>query len=331
MSYKELKYRTQIKILRGFVTDIIKNQYSFKIRQLKFIHHGENTTFKLLDSKGALYQVRVHRYGYHSDKAILEEIQWVNRLFNKGVKVPGPIKNKNGKYLSKGLLDFDQTKRQVAIFKWVKGRRILSYFPDHKFTQLGETLALLHSDTLHYKVKHRNYWNADGLVGKKSTYGNKKIDWLNKNEANLLKRVTSENLRLLKKYEKKTLKKGLIHADIHSGNMLMKKGEVCLIDFDDSGYGMHFYDIATTLYKPWRNYTLKKLSLKRYKEIQSYLLGAYSEAHSVDQKDLDMIPTFLDTRVLSGIQWLNNVIDNPRLAKLAKPFTKFHLKRFKKY
>mgnify|MGYP000082090967 CR=1 FL=1 len=330
-AYRNLKYLTQVRLLRSFVIDVIEKQYCLKIRQLKFIHHGENTTFKLLDNKGDSYQVRIHRYNYHSDKAILEEITWVNRLFNKGMDVPCPVHNKAGKFLSKEIFRFDDTSRQVVIFKWVKGRRILTYFPDHKFSQIGKTLAFLHKDTFNYKVKHRKYWGADGLVGKNKTYGKtKKIEWLTQKEEALLKRVTKTNLRLLRKYERNTNKVGLIHADIHSGNILMNKGEVCLIDFDDCGDGMHLYDIATTLYKPWRNYTLKKLPYKRYTEIQDYLLQAYSKIHNITQKDIEMIPVFLDTRVLTGIEWLNHVIDNPRLAKLAKPFTKFHLKRFKK-
>ena len=37
---------------------------------------------------------------------------------------------------------------------------------------------------------------------------------------------------------------GLIHADLRHANLLVKDGEVKVIDFDDSGFGWYLYDLA---------------------------------------------------------------------------------------
>jgi Ser/Thr protein kinase RdoA (MazF antagonist) len=39
----------------------------------------------------------------------------------------------------------------------------------------------------------------------------------------------------------------LIHADLHRDNLLIDRGEVGVIDFDDCGWGYFAYDLATLL------------------------------------------------------------------------------------
>ena len=39
----------------------------------------------------------------------------------------------------------------------------------------------------------------------------------------------------------------LIHADMHPGNILVDGDRLTVIDFDDTGFGWHQYDIATAL------------------------------------------------------------------------------------
>lgn len=41
---------------------------------------------------------------------------------------------------------------------------------------------------------------------------------------------------------------GLVHADLHSGNVLLHEERWTAIDFDDSGYGAYAFDLAMPLY-----------------------------------------------------------------------------------
>lgn len=41
---------------------------------------------------------------------------------------------------------------------------------------------------------------------------------------------------------------GLIHADLHSGNLLVHEDAVTAVDFDDCGYGSYAFDVAMPLY-----------------------------------------------------------------------------------
>jgi Ser/Thr protein kinase RdoA (MazF antagonist) len=44
---------------------------------------------------------------------------------------------------------------------------------------------------------------------------------------------------------------GLIHGDLHFGNVVFSTNGIHAIDFDDCGFGYWVYDIATTM-RPWR-------------------------------------------------------------------------------
>ena len=39
-----------------------------------------------------------------------------------------------------------------------------------------------------------------------------------------------------------------IHADLHTGNLLVAENRLAVIDFDDSSFGWHSYDAATVLF-----------------------------------------------------------------------------------
>ncbi len=332
IKFEERTYRSQLFHLKKLALKALSN-YKFRVRSISFIQHGENTTYKIIDNRNQGYLLRIQNPYYHSDKAINEELKWLLSLNkNEEFKVPVPVQNKKNNLITRVFFDDQKIERQIIVFKWVEGRRCLTKFKDENFIELGELLAKLQISGKKQKIKYRNYWSAEGLVGKKATLGAfNKIDSLSKKENETLQILYKKNLSILKKYEKRTKKIGLFHADLHSGNIIFSNGMINPIDFDDCGYGLQMYDFGSTLYKVYRNYELKLFKKNKYIKLRNYLIEGYIKHSDLSQTDIDHILEFINARKFTAIQWLNGRSDNPKLAKRALPFTRFQIKALKKY
>ena len=58
---------------------------------LRLIKHRENAVYELNTTGGERFALRVHRAGYHSDRSLKSELQWIEALNDYGVGVPGVI------------------------------------------------------------------------------------------------------------------------------------------------------------------------------------------------------------------------------------------------
>src|SRR6185437_11237099 len=79
---------------------------------------------------------------------------------------------------------------------------------------------------------HRHAWNTTGLMGEQPLWGRFwELEALQPEERRLLERT-----------------RGAIAADLVPENLLVDDGRLCVIDFDDAGFGWHLFELATSLY-----------------------------------------------------------------------------------
>jgi len=270
--FNSATYLSQVRRLTSLAKDALK-EFSVKKYELKFINHGENTTFKILTKKQN-FLLRIHCRSHRSQLAFLEELKWLDFLSKRtSIPVQKPVQTKSGRYLVKINNSKVGHFRYCDLLEWQNG-----YIKNKKapttFFEVGNLIGKLQCNTI--KSKHRFYWDTNGLLGKKATLGGvaalaaeypKHIDELNLLRRQLFKKVKS--------YEKKNSDKlSLIHADLHFGNMIWRKNTICPIDFDDCGYGLNMYDLAVTLAQSSRYFDRvgKKESLKS----KEALLDGYS-------------------------------------------------------
>jgi Ser/Thr protein kinase RdoA (MazF antagonist) len=133
-------------------------------------------------------------------------------------------------------------------------------------------------------------------------------------------------LRKLHRFAKKHPQRmGLIHADLHFGNIIkLNHGGVGVIDFDDCGFGFHAYDIAVTLIS-----VENRLGEKRSKEFSRFkdaLIEGYKTQKSWDLKDELILADLMVARRLLMLGWMNSRADNPRIKKHLKGAVRVALK-----
>ena len=233
--FNKSSYLTQVRRLRKLAASALK-KYPIRVEEIKFINHGENATFKIIDSKNEAYLLRIHRGGYHTPAAIQEELSWLARLGQESqLAIPCPLKSKSGLLLEEASIPEVGT-RNCCLFKWLPGRFIEKGLKAKQMYQLGQLIAELHQDPP--KTKHRHYWNAEGLVGTNPKFGSlNTLQSVTPKQQKAITKARQTVFKKLKQFEQKYPKRqGLIHADLHLGNVLLVNNKIWAIDFDECGH-----------------------------------------------------------------------------------------------
>ena len=256
----------------------------------------ENHVYKVLDNHNESYALRIHRKGYNSEAELISEIQWIFELSKNNLNVPNPIISSNKNFLEnvKGS--------NVSLLDWINGVPMseISYYKDDSefdhFRLLGNSLAEIHtiSDNWQQPEKFvRKTWDLDGLLGPNPVWDK---FWenpsLKKNEKEKIIEASKKAFNQLIPL-KNLLDYGLIHADAVMENVLIDRGKVHILDFDDSGFGYRLFDLATILFSYEEN--------KNYEIIKENLLKGYLEKRKID---LHYLNTFMLLRAFTYVGWI---------------------------
>jgi len=323
-------YRSQIYQLRQLANDVLL-QYDLKVEQLKYIHHGENTTFEIVTRKGS-YLLRIHRDSYHTEEGIREELAWLNKLNESGFTAQKPIPSKENKLITYGEYKGEYLKRRCTVLTWQDGIFRGDSLTVNHSRNYGRLFARLHNPACQIPIKHRKYWHADGLLGKDDRFtGLFAIEeGLTKKQYTVFNECRETLLKKIKQYEKKFPEKfGLIHADMHFENLVWQGYNPVPIDFDDCGSGLHLYDICIYL-RSLENTLKRKKSTKTAAYFDAFMEG-YSEFGSITKADLEVLPYMRLARDVTMFAWGYSRRDNPSIFEFFKKSRKPRIEKYKQF
>jgi Ser/Thr protein kinase RdoA (MazF antagonist) len=283
---------------------------------LTLVEASENITYRIDDhASGRRWALRLHRPGYHTREEILGELAWVRALRAAGAVVTPPVVATRSGELVATAAGRSAGRRHAVLFEWVDGREPEPADPGGivgAFTTLGEIAARLHRHARAWRRPAgfaRFAWTFDTMLGPAGRWGR----WSDgmrtalagpagADGAAVLAQAAAEIERRLAGYGTGPAQFGLVHADMRLANLLVTGGggtgpeSVCVIDFDDCGFGWYMYDLAASL------------SFIEHLPVAAELVDAWLAGHRtlapVAAADMAMIPTFVMLRRLLLVAWL---------------------------
>jgi Ser/Thr protein kinase RdoA (MazF antagonist) len=210
------------------------NAYSLESATITTLRHLGNYVAKV-QQNGASYGLRICVPETKLER-LQVELEWLYALSkDTTLIVPQPIKNKTREFIT-ALSD-----RSAILFKWVEGEPVSRHMSLGVAAQIAELMATLHKHTQHYKPVYDATW----LNGKDSWWqtravtdiGEEKFKELAPTIEGLAKHMSS--LQISEHF-------GLIHSDLHFGNIIVHEGQTNVIDFDGCALGFYAFDIALT-------------------------------------------------------------------------------------
>jgi Ser/Thr protein kinase RdoA (MazF antagonist) len=279
--------------------------------RLKFLAHGENTTFRV-DSPDGRFLMRVHRPNRHGPRvdsrvAVGSELDWLTALrADTDLNVPTPTRTRDGQWTT--VAD----DRVCSLLGWQNGRMQAANPRPVHFRRVGGILAQLHEHGSAWTPPTgfvRMRWDWETFFGNTMEYGGVSAagcwDLLPAPVRTQFDEVARRMRTVMADLGSKPDAFGVIHADLHLENALFDGDAVRLIDFDDCGFGYWLYDLAVPLWdNSWRD---------GYPEFRTALLEGYRERRELP--DLTHLDDFIATRFVSFGLWFAGMAQvNPAMA-----------------
>ena len=276
---------------------------------IKLIKHRENTVFKVSTHNGQNFALRIHRHGYHTNQELASELMWMKALNDDGIRTPKVIKTNRDTLFAVESHEGVEGKRQCSLLEWVEGvefhdlgrvEKGVQKELETRYHALGILAAKLHNQSEKWQTPtefSRQAWDEKGLLGEAPLWGR---FWehpiLNKQQKDMFLKARLVLQLLLKDIGKTNANYGLIHADFLPENILVNQGELQLIDFDDSGYGWHLFEMATSLFPQADQAFFDQL-------VDAYVSGYRTERPFSDAQ-LALLPAFIMIRAFTYLGWL---------------------------
>lgn len=271
--------------------------------------HAENTTFRVAANEGE-FCLRVCRPGYQSDANVESEIAFVGALGRAGFDVPKPYENRVVKV---SVADVPEP-RNCVLLGWQMGEFARPGLSISQANQLGRAMARLHSFSMDWTApegfdrQELHAWRSKRLALESPT------DMLDEPDRLLLLEVLEESRALLETLPRKPDKYGLIHGDLHRGNVLFDEDQIRIIDFDDTGWGFWVADMAAAL--------AYELQSDSFPQLLQSMLAGYAEERAVPVGFQEALPAFIRMRFMTITEWVLNRKDNPHLRETGPAWLK---------
>ncbi len=269
----------------------------------KLVSHRENAVFEVRLKSGEKVALRLHRPGYNSSGEIKSEIWWTHELATFGFLVPVPIPASDGRLLAN--VEDGQTATAIS---WVDGDPIGASGASldgslseqvKLYQQVGSLLAELHNITDKLSIPEefeRRNWDSDGFLGEDPLWGK---FWenpaLDKVGQELVQTARTEAIADLTRYKYEGADFGLIHADAVRENVFNTAQGLCLIDFDDAGFGFRLYDLTTAL--------SQSVEDVNYADLMDAVLDGYGRLRPLSNADRERTALFRMLRAFASMGW----------------------------
>ena len=287
--------------------------WDVEVKSINLHLQSENTVFKVEGLDGNTYALRVHRRGYHDLEELNSEHVWTSSLSNAGLLVPEVVVTRSGEaYTSVSILNSSEY-RYVGLVKWIEGTILNDLILDLEekdvsdvYESLGKVVAKFHKATIAWekpKDFKRHSFDTDGLLGSKPFWGR---FWEAQNattrEREKLSLIRNNITEILSKLPRDINSFGMIHADLHSQNVLIQGKSLSVIDFDDSGFGWYGFDLAVAI---WDRLDFTATGC-HFDIAYKSLIRGYLEERPNAKDIIETIPTFLLMRTLMIIRWIED-------------------------
>lgn len=249
--YHELTTTGRARRLRVMAWRMLAD-YDVQVARLRLLTNFYNAIFRVDTVGGARYVLRILRPGERTDAQILSQALWLTELGRRGVGVSYPIPNRVGDLVTRAEAPGVPEPRQGMLCAWVPGTSLGEHLSSANAEKQGALMARMHACAEQYtlppdfavKVYNRLMPYPEPWVVGDPAYLALVEEPVQARVQALLPQVEKALTRLLGSGQPMHL----LHGDLHQWNVLLFKGQVYAIDFDDLLLGYPVQDIGISLY-----------------------------------------------------------------------------------
>lgn len=266
------------------------NLYNVPFESIKYLGGFENFIYEFKKDK-IDYILRFVHSDHHDYNLVLGEIEFVDYLDKNNASVSAVIHSNNDKVVEKIIIN-ETDYFSVSVFVKGMGDRLGKSLENDDFWEyFGEEVAKLHVLTKDYEPVNRRFdWDQDTLYLKaEEVLGEKYLPVYER-----LKSIINK----IHTYPKHRDNFGLIHTDLHIGNMVISdEGKLTFFDFDDICYKHFMSDIAIIIFylTAFGEKTIEERTEQAVKIMKPFILG-YNRINHLPSEEWLHLNTFFKLR-----------------------------------
>jgi Ser/Thr protein kinase RdoA (MazF antagonist) len=222
--------------------------YDLDWTHIRFNQLSDTCTFIIETSEEETFLLRIH--SGMNNETVDSELVWLDALREKiDVALPTGVLDRNGSRTVR--IDLENGSRLYAsLMRWVVGLHGSGEFTEDQVYQEGVLLAKLHQVSQQFEVPSnfvRPEWGEQSFRLAMDRLAQHYDKFLTDQEFLLYQSAAEKILTKMISLRKDGESYGLIHGDLHQGNIVFYNGEPRPIDFGRCGFGYFLYDIAHTI------------------------------------------------------------------------------------
>ena len=307
-TFKDLTVEQQVETLEPLAAALVES-YGLGPCQIESINHEFNSTFKVTTQAGTKYALRINVNSQRTLVNVRAEIFWVLELAKvEGLKVPTPIANRDGDYVSSAWHEPLGKNLWAVLFTWLEGEELGDEPTEAALHATGAAIARMHLASRETQLPPGAELTviSDFFWGGSNTIATS-LEVPEPARETLLAAIDRIQLVTDRLYD--AGRPQVIHADVHGWNVMWDGTEAAIFDFDDCAIGLPIQDIAVTMYyldtedqeqqvlagyrsvTPLPDYTkedMDALVLQRRIFLLNYLLETENPEHKA------MVPAYLE-------------------------------------
>lgn len=224
------------------------DEYDLDWKHIRFNQLSDTCTFVIETDRDGKYLLRIH--GTKNRHEIESELAWLSYLHEKiDVAIPTGLDYRNGSKtvsieLAGGECVF------VSVMRWVEGEHAEEEISQDQVYKEGVLLAKLHTASEDFQLSPEfacPVWGADSFQHSMTRLTEHYDRFLTDEEFELYQLAADKILTCFDNLDKDRNGYGIIHGDLHQGNIVFHNGDPRPIDFGRCGFGYYLYDIAHTI------------------------------------------------------------------------------------
>jgi Ser/Thr protein kinase RdoA (MazF antagonist) len=271
------------------------NEYGLTGSRLTFIGQSFNAVYRVDTNGGAQYVLRVHRFNVYDALEMRSEFQWLEYLSRCGeVLVSEPVANQGGEFVTELAVEDVPGRHYCTMLRWHPGTPLAEPAPNHHCYMAGELLAKLHRCSQRFvpPAGFTRPWRGAGYAHEcvKRIRAAAPPGLFPAKVLSVLDATADHIGAVMDEIRHGSDDFGMIHGDLHGGNLLFHGPTARAIDFDGCGWGHYLYDVAIATYHlPPQGARL--------------LVSGYRHHRELFAHELERLPAFYALRVLDQLAY----------------------------
>lgn len=307
--FDSLTYRSQLSRLRQLARSVLSH-YHLLDAQITLLQYEDNAVYRITARSGERFVLRISAAEGYGAAEQNSEALWLTSLRQEtDLRVPEPVPTIDGRLVVTIHIGGIPEPRHCVLFSWLPGQPAMPGISLPVMERIGAFSARLHNHAARFVSPPgfvRQRWDWDRFLSASSILDpGITIAPIRPDAYALLNAVGERARETLAEIGTAESSWGLIHADLHRDNILLKRGHVSVIDFDDCGWGYYLFDVASVLDSFSRRVATDPQQYQQLK--QAYLTG-YDRIRTLPANVDCYLRTF---KILRDLVTLNFILRSP--------------------